>query len=102
MTPFDVATYFKDNGYRVILTNNNDQIDALSTTADACILYYLYDCKYKPLGLEIEAFGHHFVEYHRNADGAYRSINATKSKRIRPFHYPSEYATNYVAILIYK
>ncbi len=102
MSPFAVASYFSDNGYRVILTSDSDAVDVLSTTADASIFYYLYEQTYKPLGVKVEAFGHHFIEYHKLNSTLYEGLNAATMTGYRTFRYPSDLATNFVAILIYE
>lgn len=42
IVPETVVKYFKQKGYKVIVSDNLDGIDIYSTTADACILWYTW------------------------------------------------------------
>ncbi len=80
--PHQVANYFRDNGYRVIMTNNADGIEIFSRTADACILWYAYPKE--PL------FNAHFVHYHKYGK-QYKAYNTNRKGGISIFEHPYDY-----------
>ena len=102
ISPYAVASYFDKKGYRTILASDNDEVDVLSRTADASILYEIYNDSYTLLGVNINTVGHHFVEYHKISDTMYGFLNVSSKVGYRSFQYPSDYARIRVAILIYK
>jgi len=88
--PGEVAQYFENNGYRTYMTDNPSEIDALSQTADACILWYMFPATYYPLGVKVDAFGAHFVEYSKEAT-AYIGRNTAEGSGTYYFTWPSDY-----------
>ena len=94
-----VAQYFRDSGYNVIVTDGWDEIDMLSKSADASILYYQFPATY----WGIEAYGAHFVAYHQTVDG-YTAYNTSENNGTHSFAYPSDYGykdSRYYAIGIF-
>lgn len=98
-----VAQYFQEQGYTVYMTDDPNEMDIYSLTADACILWYMFPATYGPLGITVDAFGAHFVEYSRNGAG-YTGRNTAEGGGSYSFSYPSDYAYKggrYYAIGIY-
>jgi len=101
--PSLVEDYFLDSDYRVVTTSSKKLIDQHSQTADACILYYMYNDTSFPY------IGAHYVAY-------CNPLPNTSTKRFKIFNEnaensiisnPSEYAYgngnyNVIGIFIYK
>ena len=92
MLPSLVASYFRDLGYTVIVTEDYDGIEIFSKTADACIMWYLYDLGVSIKGIDMPFFGGHFIEYGRY-ENEYIAHNAATVTGVDYFHYPMEYAS---------
>ena len=75
--PWQVADYFNSLGYQTVLTDSPVDMYDLSKCADACILFYMFPQTVEILGVPVELFGAHYVEYEavrnqfvgRNTDG---------------------------------
>ena len=100
IVPETVVKYFKQKGYKVIVSDNLDGIDIYSTTADACILWYTW---IHDDGLPRA----HFVHY--NYDKGYSGYCAYNAGPYgwAYFKHPSEYilkkkAFYAVGIFIYR
>ena len=100
IVPETVVKYFKQKGYKVIVSDNLDGIDIYSTTADACILWYTW---IHDDGLPRA----HFVHY--NYDKGYAKYCAYNAGPYgwAYFKHPSEYilkenAFYAVGIFIYR
>lgn len=104
LLPYNVAQYFTTLGFTVVTTNQREQIDLLSKTADGCIMYYKFPRTYNPIGsVSFNAYGAHFVEYHREASG-YVAVNTNGRNGMTNFTVPSIFGyggTNYGAIGIF-
>ena len=104
LLPYEVAGYFSDLGYSVVTTNQKDQIDHLSQTADACIMYYEFPQSYPVFNLfSIDAYGAHFIEYHKVGSG-YRGLNTNGRNGISYFTVPSDFGyggSRYYAVGIF-
>ena len=87
MFPTSVASYFKEKGKTVIMTDSLDGIDIYSQTADACIMYYVFPTEFA--GAEL--VGAHFVTYHRSGN-KYVGYNTESRTGITIFAAPSDYA----------
>ena len=103
LSPRAIANYFKDLGYSVRMTDAPDLIDLLSETADASILYYMFPKTYPIIG---DAYGAHFVEYHKFGD-EYVGVNTSDITGISKFTIPSDYSSQNqryyaIGIFIYK
>ena len=99
--PFDVAEYFTDNGYDVVITDSWDAIDIHSQTADANILFYMYTTESSVL-----PFGAHFISY-RQSGNEYVGMNTSDRNGIGHFAIPSSYGYRgsrfySIGIFIYK
>ena len=107
LLPYEVAGYFSSLGYSVVTTNQKEQIDQLSQTADACIMYYEFPQTYSVFNLfSIDAYGAHFIEYGRMS-GSYIGRNTSEGNGIYAFSSPHSYGTKgpryyMVGIFIYK
>lgn len=90
--PEAVQSYFESFGYTVYLTSDHDFIDALSKTADACILFYMYtQTKKIPLiGIECTLPGAHYIEYVKTGTG-YFARNTSDQFGYSSFRSPVEY-----------
>lgn len=60
IAPWAVGRYFEEQGYTVRMTDDYDEIDVLSSLADASILLYVYSSK---------NLGAHYVEYSKSPTG---------------------------------
>ena len=102
-TPVDlVAQYFRDNGYSVIVSDDPDEIDVLSMSADASILWYMFPAKY----FGVEAYGAHFVSY-KKTDAGYVGYNTAEGNGTYMFRYASDYGYDHdryyaIGIFIFK
>ena len=107
LLPQDIAYYFASLGYTVCITSQKSQIDELSRTSDACIMYYEFPQTYTILNcIPINAYGAHFVEYSRTS-GNYLGRNTSEGNGTYPFSSPYDYGSNgpryyVVGIFIYK
>ena len=102
LSPYMIEQFFCDLGYRVVATNSPDLIDLYSKTASASILYYEFPATY----WGIEAYGAHFVEYHKSVIG-YVGVNTNSLNGQSFFEFPSDFGykdSRYyaVGIFIYK
>ena len=84
--PADIAKYFTDHGYTVVLTADRDAINVYSKVADANIMFFVFPSMLGP----IEAIGAHFIEYHRSGNG-YVGCNISSSTKTASFSYPTNY-----------
>ena len=106
LLPYEVAGYFSSLGYSVIITNQKNQIDHLSQTADACIMYYEFPQTYSVFNLfSIDVYGAHFIEYHKVGSG-YRGLNTNGRNGMSYFESPSGFGYssmqyNVVGIFVY-
>ena len=103
LRPFDIVSFFIDQGYSVIIATDSTAIDTHSQSADACIMYYEFPATY--LGF-IPAYGAHFVEFHKIGN-SYQAMNTSAIGGISVFETPSDYGSdrsryNAVGIFIYK
>ena len=80
-----VAQYFTEQGYEVIMTDSWDAIDIHSQTADASIMYYMFQTNNTALG-----FGAHYISY-RGIDNKYIGMNTSTVSGTEYFTYPSDY-----------
>lgn len=107
LSPSAVSGYFRNLGYSVTMTDAPDLIDIFSKTADASIMYYMYPTTYNILGFaEVNAYGAHFVEYHKAGSG-YIGVNTSAANGISRFQTPSDYMSQNkrfyaVGIFIYR
>ena len=90
LLPYNVKQYFTSLGFTVVTTNQKEQIDLLSQTADGCIMYYKFPYTYRPLNIPINAYGAHFVEYHRE-DSNYVAVNTNGQGGMTDFSVPSQF-----------
>lgn len=81
--PHEIVSFFEKKGCSVVTTDDLDEIDAHSQTADACILWYWYN--------NDGNVGAHYVEYHRE-NGQYVGHNTNGYEGVSYFSSPSEYA----------
>ena len=107
LLPHNIGSYFTSLGHDVVITNQKEQIDALSKTADACIMYYEFPQTYNLLDLvSVNAYGAHFIEYGRTS-GNYIGRNTSEGNGTYQFSSPYGYGTKgsryyVVGIFIYK
>ena len=106
LLPFHVADYFRELGYSVVVTDDIDFIDILSSDADASIMFYMFPREYTVSFVSIDAFGAHFVEYHKKGNG-YSGMNTNGNNGRSEFNSPSVFGYNAsrfyaVGIFIYK
>lgn len=90
LLPYNIKQYFTSLGFTVVTTNQKEQIDLLSQTADGCIMYYEFPYIYRPLGIPVDAYGAHFVEYSK-IDGGYAGRNTSENNGTFVFETPSDY-----------
>lgn len=103
LLPYNIKQYFTSLGFTVVTTNQKEQIDLLSQTADGCIMYYEFPQTYYPLGIPINAYGAHFVEYHREKS-YYVAVNTNGQNGLTSFSVPSQFgysSTRYYAVGIF-
>ncbi len=102
MRPDVVATYFREAGYTVHITDSRDGIDVLSRSADACILYYMYYTEYSIGEVTWDLYGAHFVSYLKKG-GKYITLEAPTDSFKRPSSYAYSGRRFYaIGIYIYK
>ena len=77
-----VAQYFTEQGYEIIMTDSWDAIDIHSQTADASIMYYMFQTN--------NGFGAHYISY-RDIDNKYIGMNTSTISGTEYFTYPSDY-----------
>lgn len=86
-TPTDlVAQFFRENGCTVYVSDIPDEIDVLSKSADACILWYMFPATYGG----IDAYGAHFVAYRKDGTN-YIGYNTAENNGTYLFPYASDY-----------
>ena len=83
-----VASYFSNNGYKVLVSFDPNEIDACSSSADAAIL--LYNFVSGNLGNGDFRIGGHFIEYALCEEG-YIGRNTASTSGITHFTSPSGY-----------
>ena len=101
--PWQVARFFKSLGYRTRTTSIPSFIDKYSKTADACIMFYVFNQETTFLGIEGTWPGAHFVEYSAT-DGGYIGRNTGDPTGTQFFSSPSEYGydgSNYYVVCIF-
>ena len=107
MAPSQIVIFFRKMGYRVLVTDNANKIDAYSKTADTSIMWYMYSRVYYPDTLfETKIPGAHFVQYSRT-DTGYIGRNTSSTSGKEHFGYPSSYMLEGrrfygIGIFIYK
>lgn len=103
ISPTTVASYFRDNNYRVYMTDDLDGINIGSASADACILWYCWPNDSISL-LNPAPFYAHYVAYNRLGPREYVAYNEGGNSR---FSWPSDFAYKddryyAIGIFIYK
>ena len=101
--PWSVANFFNRFGYQTVTLpftqDNFNTITALSSIADASILWYAYKS-----GDSIFDYGAHFVEYHRVITGGYMAVNSNGHNGMTSFSNPYSVAwdgSRFVAVGIF-
>lgn len=99
ITPKSVARYFRKLGYEVVSTDDLQMIDALSSVADGCILYYSWDSN-----TLIPPYYAHFVSYHKEGDGYLgHNVNGQARNFISPSAFVEEEEGKYaIGIFVFK
>ena len=101
-----IAKYFRDHGYTVRMTDNIDEMDVYSRTADASILWYAFPATYSFAFISVDAFGAHFVEVGQYSYG-FVGRNTAEGNGLHTFAWLSDYAYKgdrcyAIGIFIYK
>lgn len=99
ITPNSVARYFRKLGYEVISTDDFQMIDALSSTADGCILYYSWDSN-----ALVPPYYAHFISYRTEGEGYLGyNINGQTQKFTSPSAFVEEkQGKKAIGIFIFK
>ena len=91
-----IKGYFESMGYSVTLTSDYEEIEALSKTADGCILYYEWT-----EGVKVLPYNAHFVSYHRT-DSGYKYYNANGFIGQPTVLFDRYHATKVVGIFVFE